>query len=413
MVQLQLDKGIGLKTVNGKEIFLTYCLNLHRGETMEEVQQALFTHAPSVFSRTNTGGRPWAVGPWFNNRIAEIILEEGDLAGLRQRLESTGLFTVTLNGFPFGTFHGARIKERVYLPDWSSRRRVQYTLHLLNILSQLLRDEVQGSISTLPVGYAASCSSHTVRKGTENMAECAWHFHRCIEKTGRDIVLSIEPEPDCVVGDLDSFLKFYNDHLLRTGSRYLERTHGTSLSAAEEIIRRHVGICMDTVHAAVCNEDVTQVLERLEGEGIRIGKIQLGAALRANGPDFFQLTPFNDPVYLHQTRFYHGDWHKSYADLNDFLSDTGNLMEKGHAVVHYHMPFTWQGRGDLSACHSVTPEFLEKAVSMGVNCFELEIYTLSVLPVWDKTKKVDECSLICDIVSSELKWLMEQFAIIT
>ncbi len=399
--------------VDNKKMFLTYCLNLHRGETMDEVEHALFVTAPSILKRIIQSGAPSAVGPWFNSHIAQQILETGNLEKLKQKFEDAGLLAITLNGFPYSTFHDERVKERVYLPDWSSPQRLEYTLNLLEILSLLLPKGVNGSISTLPVGYAALSSNEIIKRSVENMAECALHFHACAQERETEIILSIEPEPDCVVGDMDEFVKFYNNRLLRSGVQHLGSRYGISAPRAEIIIRKHIGICMDTVHAAVSNENLEEWLERLEKEGIKIGKIQLGAALRADGPDFFELKSFDDPVYLHQTRFIHGTNTEKYPDLPDFLSNTANLSSEGHAVVHYHMPFTWRGKGALTSCHRITSKFLEKALSLGVSCFELEIYTLSVFPEFRNAEEFKRERLISDILTAELRWLMEKFDAVT
>jgi hypothetical protein len=125
------------------------------------------------------------------------------------------------------------------------------------------------------------------------------------------------------------------------------------------------------------------------------------------------LKHFDDPVYLHQTRFHRGATAVNYADLPDFLSETDILPKKGHAVVHYHMPFTWHGNGSLSAHHGVTSEFLEKAISMGVYCFELEIYTLSVFPEFRNAEESERKRLISDILTAELRWLMKKFSAVT
>ena len=61
----------------------------------------------------------------------------------------------TVNGFPHGTFHGQPVKADVHAPDWRSEERVAYTLRLAEILSALLPDGVDGTISTSPLSYKA------------------------------------------------------------------------------------------------------------------------------------------------------------------------------------------------------------------------------------------------------------------
>ncbi len=390
-----------------------YCLNIYPGTSIEDVQKALFKQCLPVYKGVFPGQESYSAGIWLNNDVTCHLLDGDNLLRFKNRLEDGGLTTTTLNGFPFDVFHGRRIKELVYLPDWSSDERLTYTKRLGEILSVLLPEGESGSISTLPVGYATACSEKTVLRGAENMAECALHFHKLKEQHGKDICLAIEPEPDCVAGDVNSFIRFYNDVLLLNGTLLLSGKYGIGLECAETIIRRHVGICLDTVHSAVCGENPGMSLAILKQEGITVGKIQLGAALKAQGPDYSQLKSFSDPVYLHQTRFYHGKEVKSFADLPDFLADSNSLSFEGYALVHYHMPFTWQGDGTLSSYHDVTPSFLAKAVSTGVKCFELEIYTLSVFPEFNNAERYDQEQLISGVLIDELRWLVKKFDNVT
>ena len=47
------------------------------------------------------------------------------------------LYVFTLNGFPYGPFHGVRVKEEVYQPDWSYPERLAYTNQLADLLRLL------------------------------------------------------------------------------------------------------------------------------------------------------------------------------------------------------------------------------------------------------------------------------------
>ena len=42
-----------------------------------------------------------------------------------------------MNGFPYGPFHGTRVKEEVYLPDWRSDERVRYTCALADLMAEI------------------------------------------------------------------------------------------------------------------------------------------------------------------------------------------------------------------------------------------------------------------------------------
>ena len=63
-------------------------------------------------------------------------------------------YVFTINGFPYGSFHGTRIKENVFLPDWTDSTRVGYTKDLFRILAAVARpgggDSGRGEVVPLP-----------------------------------------------------------------------------------------------------------------------------------------------------------------------------------------------------------------------------------------------------------------------
>ena len=48
---------------------------------------------------------------------------------------------------------GTRVKERVYLPDWTEPQRLGYTMRLFDLLAELAPRELEGSVSTLPGSF--------------------------------------------------------------------------------------------------------------------------------------------------------------------------------------------------------------------------------------------------------------------
>ena len=87
----------------------------------------------------------------------------------------------TVNGFPHGTFHGQPVKADVHAPDWSHDERVDYTLRLAEILSALLPDGVDGTISTSPLSYKA----WDARPGRRARRTCAGSTRGCAARGSR------------------------------------------------------------------------------------------------------------------------------------------------------------------------------------------------------------------------------------
>ena len=45
----------------------------------------------------------------------------------------SGLYVFTINGFPYGPFHGQPVKAAVYRPDWREAERGRYTADLAEL----------------------------------------------------------------------------------------------------------------------------------------------------------------------------------------------------------------------------------------------------------------------------------------
>jgi hypothetical protein len=233
-----------------------------------------------------------------------------------------------------------------------------------------------------------------------NLAAVAAHLARLREERGKDIALALEPEPGCALEKTDDVIAFYHDRLLHGGAEALIHEHGIAAENAEDLLRRHVGVCLDTVHTGVMGEDPADVLRRLGWEGIRVAKVQLGAALSVQvGPDGppEALHDFVDEVYLHQTVVRGADGDTFFTDLPDALA----AAPEGEWRVHFHVPLAWDGDGAIGTTGAqVTREFLQAALRAGVEHFETEIYTLDVFPAAAASKE--------SILAQDMAWVLER-----
>ena len=133
---------------------LAYCTNVHRGETWAETFAALERHTLPVRRRV-ASGRSYAIGLRLGRRAADELAQPAELAAFRAWLERHDCYIFTINGFPYGSFHGTRVKEQVYAPDWSTPDRVDYTLRLFSLLAELAPAGAAASVSTVPASFKA------------------------------------------------------------------------------------------------------------------------------------------------------------------------------------------------------------------------------------------------------------------
>ena len=363
---------------------LTYCLNIHPGESWAECRAAIGKYALKVRDLV-AAGEMFGLGLRLSNLAAEQLSDSGELAEFKSFLRRNNLYVTTVNAFPFGEFHAAPVKDQVYAPDWRDSRRVDYTRRVARILAELLPPGMDGSINTVPCSYRAWIKSQVnLDLISGNLLQTAGFLAELEEESGRRIMLALEPEPDCLLDDIASTVGFFNNEL---------ETAAAALGIKFDW-RRYVGICLDTCHASVAFESPLVMLRTLLDNGITIAKIHLSAALRTvSGPcSATQLASFNEHTYLHQTRIRHSDGSIAcYPDLSDDLLH-GAISETGSEVrVHMHVPLYFAQHAMLqSTVGDLSTDFFRAVMDAGIPLLEIETYTYDVLPPELRTPEITE-----------------------
>ncbi|HVV99541.1 MAG TPA: metabolite traffic protein EboE [Planctomycetaceae bacterium] len=356
---------------------LSYCTNVHPGRTLDEVRQGLRTYTSRLQAEL---GRPVAAGLWLAAPVVrELLAQPTAVENFAKELESLGLSCYTLNGFPFGDFHSARVKENVYLPDWTTAERLDYTIGCAEILARLLPDGAEGSISTVPLGFKGFAHPlDFADQCAERLFQLARRLEELAAQTGRMIRLAIEPEPFCVLETTPETLAFF--------ARLWERTpDARTLDAA----RRHLGVCYDVCHQAVEFEDVPTSIGSLARAGIRINKVHITCAIEiespATNPDALAaLARYVEPRYLHQTigRTSSGSLVRS-VDLSQALTahSPPEYLEAQAWRVHFHVPVNAERLGPLGTTRAQIAEALTAVAALEyATHLEVETYTWEVLP---------------------------------
>ena len=388
-------------------IHLTYCLNVHRGESWEDNFSAIKNHALRVRDGI-AADREYGLGLRIGNRAAQTLAEPGALETFRDFLRDENLYAFTINGFPYGQFHDAPVKEDVYRPDWRSEDRCRYTAQLAELLAEILPAGCPGTISTVPCSFKPWIVSLEDRDSmVRNLVACAHRLWLLSQERGGDISLGLEPEPCCYLESTDEFLRFYEDELLFRGLPILKASSKIGTGDAESVLRTHLGLCLDTCHLALQFENLVRSTRRVLDAGIRITKVQISAALEVvNGATQREaLRPFAEPVYLHQVKRENpGGPPDSWTDLPDALRALHGSHDDRRIRVHFHVPLFWEGSGELgTTAANLTPEFFSLLRQGDCPHLEIETYTFDVLP--DALKERD---VVVSIVN-EHQWVLERF----
>jgi hypothetical protein len=385
---------------------LTYCTNIHAGESLEEVMAGLARHLPAIKAAV-AKDRPLGVGLRLGHQAAEGLRDPGALAALQRFLGEGGYYVFTINGFPYGAFHGRAVKEDAYKPDWSDPERLAYTNHLADLLSALLPAGQAGSVSTVPCTFKPWAEGR-IDAITGNLIRHVAHLVGISSTTGQTIALALEPEPYCLLETIDETVAFFNERLFaRAGVARLAALTGLGAAQAEAAMRRHIGVCYDVCHAAVEFEDPMASIAQLRASGIGIGKLQLSSALKVAALDpasARHLAAFAEPVYLHQVV------QKSNGRLRRFVDLPQALAEAEGATgaewrVHFHVPVFLEQMTHFGTTQAFLAEILRAHREDPISAhLEVETYTWDVLP--EAYRKVDLSSAI----ARELNWVKGQLA---
>lgn len=368
------------------QLHLTYCLNIHRGETWAACLDSIKTKTVGVKQRV-------CADQWFGLGLRLSAQAAAELADPEVRAEaldyfaSQQLYPFSINAFPYGNFHTGSVKANVYSPDWRTAERRDYTIQVADVLASLLPEGIEGSISTVPGGFRPEIKNDADKvQMAHNLAACVAYLAALRDDTGRTIHLGLEPEPDCFLETTPETIAYFKDYLLMAGVDEVGRILQCSREQAEEHVRRHLGVCFDTCHVAMQYEDLHTSLLAYKDEGIRISKIQLSAALQTNAT--FEaaeaLRRFNEPVYLHQvkglgrsgTRF-------AWYDIPEALDEMPDFPDLQELRIHFHVPlfYNFGGSSPLqSTISSLTPDFMHELRSGLCPHLEIETYTFDVLP---------------------------------
>jgi len=382
-------------------LHLAYCTNVHRGETWPETFAALEQHTLRVKERIQPHRR-YAIGLRLSDQASRELSDPPTLLAFQRWLDQHDCYVFTINGFPFGQFHGTRVKEDVYRPDWTDPRRLEYTNRLFDLLAQLAPSGMEGSVSTSPGSFKDFVTSpEQERAMRDNFWRCVEHMSALSERTKRPLHLGVEPEPFGWFENTAETLKFFDQMCAE--------------HPGDSRLGQHLGVNYDACHFAIEFEEPAQAVSHFAKCGIRLSKIHLSNALRLvpTAAAVRQLAAFDEEVYLHQviargadgvlTRFRDLpaalEWARPRAqqratDLGSgrtasALSDRAAVPGDGHTQsescewrVHFHVPLHWQPTGELNSTADHVLGLLKLLQAQPQLCshLEMETYTWAVLP---------------------------------
>ncbi|HZF00365.1 MAG TPA: metabolite traffic protein EboE [Methylomirabilota bacterium] len=390
-------------------LHLAYSTNVHRGETWREIFDSLKNYTLAVREKVCPHA-PFGIGLRLSNRAAVELSDRDVFLEFQRWLGKNNCYVFTMNGFPYGQFHGERVKENVYRPDWTSPERLAYTNLLFNLLAQLVPEGIEGSVSTLPGSFKEfNLHADALKMIRQNLWHCVEHVARVSEQTGRKLHLGLEPEPLCLLENSAETIHFF-DRM---------RAEHKNDPRLEEFL----GVNYDTCHFAVEFEEPQNALPCLLDHGIKISKIHLSSALQIQPtPEALnELKKFADDVYFHQVVVRDENGNRSiYRDLPDALASQGRDAALRRPVgaarqpylaeewrIHFHVPLHAPAIPPFQNTNGHLLGVLDLLAENPQICshLEMETYTWEVLPPELKSQSVVEQ------LAAEYDWTLAQLKV--
>lgn len=374
-------------------VHLSYCTNIHAGDDWDEHLRALQDNIPLI-KKQLAPNQPFGIGLRISNRASQDLQSEEVFQAFQTWLRKNDVYVFTVNGFPYGEFHNEAVKENVHAPDWTTTDRLFYTLRLIGLLAKLLPKDVDGGISTSPLGYRHWFATETEKKkamqtATMNIIQVVEQLSRIKSISNKILHLDIEPEPDGLLETGDEFLEWYRDYLIPLGREHFRSKFNKDGEQSDALIKEHVRLCYDVCHFALGYENHEKMIEKLEYQGISIGKFQISAALKANLSDGLSertetikaFAEFNESTYLHQVIAKKTDGKLlRYRDLPEAITDAQN-PDTREWRAHFHVPVFLSKYELLQSTQSDIVKVLNlQRKKRRTPHVEVETYTWNVLP---------------------------------
>ncbi len=390
-------------------LHLTYCTNVHSGEDWPSVWDNLNKFVLEV-KKGVADESPFGIGLRLSKQAADELNTNDNIAKFKLWLKQHNCYVFTINGFPYGAFQGESVKERVYLPDWTTRARVKYTLDLAQILASIMDKDLvsYGSISTVPVGYKDTISStKSIHQAVNHLIEVAIGLKKISDNSSRHIVLAVEPEPSCYLETTHDAISFFEEYIFSDSVyKYVFDQYKIPLNFVETILRRHLGLCLDLCHAAVEFENPDEVIAEISRTEIFLAKIQISNSLvidDVNSCSVKKLVDFEDGVYLHQVVESRGGELTHFSDVDAAIQHyqareiTEKYLSELEWRIHFHVPIFLNSLADYSSSQVFIEKILSNQMTLKLTQhFEIETYTWNVIP--DKYKKMDTVqSIVCEM----------------
>lgn len=283
-------------------------------------------------------------------------------------------------------------KAEVHRPDWRSEERLGFMFRAANLAAEVTQAD-EFSITTNALAYRSAIDPGMPGNWaalTLNLIRVVEHLVRIRERTGLTIHIDLEPEPSSLLRDTDDVVRYWEQWLIPRGAAMLSDRMPITDGTAVDAVLRHVRIALDTAHAAVVWDDPATSLDRFQAAGVRIGRLQVSAAVECEIPVdgderadvAAALRGLENPKLLQQVvAVRYGEIVARYEDLPDAMVAIDSAAGETWRL-HTHAPVLADRYGVLGTTRAVTEQWLWEitARGLGVGLIELRSANWSMVP---------------------------------
>ncbi|CAB3976251.1 metabolite traffic protein EboE [Candidatus Azoamicus ciliaticola] len=339
-----------------KKYILTYCSNIFKTKNLKKLILNIKNYIKE-FKNTQRHISICLSKNLLNNFIKK---KQKNLFFLKKNLIRS------INGFVYQDFHKKNIKEKIYLPDWTSKYRLLYTKNIILSIKNINEIKNNISVSTMPLSYKEWTTEKQkpiiIYKSIKNIIKIISQT-----KNKNLINLAIEPEPYCILECYLDIINFYAIWIKKTAQK----------------LKKHIRICYDICHFSVMFDKHEIALKSINKKQIKLGKIQISSALKIITPQklhyakplILTLFKLRHSNFLHQCITKYKKNIKIYNDVNKIIK---NLLNKKNIEIkiHCHIPLYKKKFKYFNTTHLETKKTIKYIKSQPLTKnLEIESYT--------------------------------------
>lgn len=338
-----------------KKYIITYCSNIFKTKSFEKLISNIKKYTDELKNNKKN------ISLCLSKALLNDIIKKNNIKKIILLQKDKQIYISSINGFVYQDFHKKYIKEKIYLPDWTSKYRLLYTKNIILLIEKLNINKV--SISTLPLSYKNWSIKKQypmiIYKSIKNITKIITHT--------KLINISIEPEPYCLLECYSDVIKFYDNWIKKITKKN----------------NKYIGLCYDICHFSVIFDKHEITLKSFKQKKIKIGKIQISSALKIIIPKkniyikllLSTLSKIKRSNFLHQCIIKNKNTIRQYNDVLNMIKKI--TYEKNSEIkIHCHIPIYKKKFKYFNTTHSETKKVINyiKKNNTSQN-LEIESYT--------------------------------------